>query len=330
MDIPLPDLDRHLVAQFQETTRSARRVIVGTHLNPDGDALGSALAVSHYLDALEVENEVVVHNGPPYNLKFLPGSDRIRHQSQWDDHDLAIVLDLDSLDRLGKVRETFESVPRMILIDHHIPHHEPGDLRIVDPTSPATALLLAELFLAFEHPISPAMATCLLTGIVTDTGSFRFRNTTPDSLAIAATLLKLGGDISLVSEEVYQKRPLAATRLMGFALENLQLSPDGRVCWSVLRLEDFDRLGASEEHTEGIVSELMAIDTVQIAALIREPKQDRVRASLRSRAGIDVASAAREFGGGGHKNAAGCTFMDESIDQVEQKLVQRLRQCLES
>ncbi len=327
--MPTTALDPQEIEAFFESIGSARRAIIGTHLNPDGDALGSALAMSHLLDALEVEHEVVLHNGPPNNLKFLPGVDRVRHEAGLKDHDLAIVLDLDSLDRLGRVRPVFERAPKLILIDHHVPHHEPGDIRLVDATSPATALILARVFFEGRVNITPAIATCLLTGIVTDTGSFRFRNTTAESLAAASRLLELGGDICLVSEEVYQKRPVAAAKLLGHALDNLKFTDDNRICWAVLRHEDFEKFHAIEEHTEGIVSELMSIDTVQIAALVREPTFGRVRASLRSREAIDVAEAAREFGGGGHRNAAGCTF-EEPIESAEARLVERLRQCLAS
>lgn len=330
MEYPLPiDPKAPLhVQEFLQTVDAASSVLVGTHLNPDGDALGSALAMSLFLDQRGKANEVVCNNLAPYNLEFLPSVDRLKLEPT-STHDLGILLDLDSLERLGRVRGHFERCSKLIVIDHHIPHQKPGDLRIVDTHAPATALILARLLEACGARIDPEIATCLLAGIVTDTGSFRYRNTTPESLEVASRLLSHGGDIVRISEEVYQRRPLTSVRLLGKTLDNLRLAQDDRLAWSTLSLRDFQESGAGEEHTEGLVNELLSIHTVKIAALIREPKPGKVRASIRSRDQIDVAAAARSFGGGGHKNAAGCTF-DVSLEEAERRLVEALRTCLAS
>ncbi len=304
-------------------------MLIGTHLNPDGDALGSALAVSHLLDGMGIYNEVLNHHAPPANLEFLPGVSRIRQQPTREKFDLCVVLDLDSLDRLGNAEPYFEACTRLVVVDHHIPHEAPGDLRIVDPSSPATAAILAEMFLHVEAEITPDIATCLLTGIVTDTGSFRFRNTTPQALWLSARLLELGGDINLVSEEIFHRKPLSGARLLGFMLEQMVLESDDRIAYSVLDGRDFEATGARDEDTEGFVNELLSIRTVQIAALIREPRHGRIRISLRSRGDYDVAEVARAFGGGGHRNAAGCAF-DATPEEAVRDLVPRLHTCLES
>jgi len=308
---------------------SASSVLIGTHLNPDGDALGSALAVSLLLDGLDIENEVVCHHAPPPNLLFLPGVARVRQKPKHDKHDLGIILDLDSSERLGDTAMYFEHCPRVAVIDHHVPHEAPGDLRIIDTSAAATAAILTRLFIELGFEITPDMATCLLTGIVTDTGSFRFRNTTPESLHLSAQLLERGGDINRVSEEIFQRKPLSSARLLGGLLEDFILECDGRLCWGALRLQDFESAQASDEDTEGFVNELLSIQTVQIAALFREPKPHKIRVSLRSRGDFDVAAVAREFGGGGHRNAAGCSF-DLYLDEVVHMLIPRLRKCLES
>jgi phosphoesterase RecJ-like protein len=318
-----------LAGQFLEEIRKASSVLVGSHLNPDGDALGSALAVSHYLDGLGVSNEVLSNNQTPKNLEFLPGVDRVRSEPLRTDHDLAIVLDLDSLDRLGSVRPFFEACPRMVVIDHHVPHAAPGDLRIVDVEAPATSLILARLLIALEAPLTPEIATCLLTGIFTDTGSFRFRNTTPESLSLSAILLEKGADINMVSEEIYGRIPLSAQRLYGRVLQRMKLTKNNRVCWSTLRLTDFTETGAADEDTEGFANDLLCGATVEIAAFFRETKPDCIRTSIRSRRDFDVSAVAREFGGGGHRNAAGCTIHGP-LDQAAASVVERLESCLES
>ncbi len=318
-----------IAAAFKKELEAASSVLIGSHLNPDGDALGSALAMSHYLDGLGISNEVVCHHPAPRNLQFLPGVQRIKQVPLDEKHDLGIVVDLDSLDRLGNAEPYFLQCSRTIFIDHHVPHEAPGDLRIVDTDSPATALILTRLLLYLEATITPDIATCLITGIVTDTGSFRFRNTTAEALSLSAELLEHGGDIGTVAEEIFQRKPVASVRLLGVTLASMRLESSDRIAWSALRHQDFEATGASDEDTEGFVNELLSIDTVQIAALLREAKPGRTRCSLRSRRGFDVASVARVFGGGGHVNAAGCTF-DTGPSEAAELLVAEMRRCLGS
>lgn len=304
-------------------------MLIGTHLNPDGDALGSALALSLYLDHKGVANEVLCQHSAPDNLQFVPHVGRVRQVPSSEKYDLAVVVDLDAVDRLGSVREHFARVPFTIVVDHHVPHEAPGDYRIVDTSAPATAAILTEMFFESRALVTPDMATCLLTGIVTDTGSFRFRNTTPEALMLSARLLELGGDITLISEEVFHRKKLASARLLGHLLEHMRLECDEQVAYGILRDRDFERCGARDEDTEGFVNELLSVRTVQIAALAREHRPGRVRVSLRSRGSFDVAAVAREFGGGGHANAAGCSF-DGDPEEAMAQLLPVIRQCLES
>lgn len=319
-----------MARQFQSELQSAKRVLIGTHLNPDGDALGSAVGLSQYLDQLGIVNSVVCHHEAPKNLRFLPGVDRVRKAIAPDqEYDLGIICDLEALERLGSLQPAFECLPRTVVIDHHVPVEQPGDLRIVDTSASATAAILSELFGALEANITPEMATCLLTGIVTDTGSFRFRNTNPKALSIAATLLDHGADITRISEEIFQTRPLAGARLLGRMLDKLNLECDGQLCWSLLSQTDFAEAEATDELTEGFVNELLSIETVQIAFLARETKPGKARISVRSRGGYDVSEIARQFGGGGHRNAAGLTF-DSDLDAQLGDLRAAIRTCLES
>jgi phosphoesterase RecJ-like protein len=312
---------------FQEELSRASSVLIGTHMNPDGDALGSALALSHYLDAIGCDNEVICHHAAPRNLRFLPGLNRVKQIPKEAKYDLGVVLDLDSLDRLGNTAEFFATCSRTVVIDHHVPHEKPGDLRIVDTSAPATAVILTRLLIDLGARITPEIATCLLTGIVTDTGSFRFRNTTPEALSLSAYLLEHGGDLTMVQEEIFQSKSLASARLLGRSLETMRLDCANQIAWSTLSARDFEIAEASDEDTEGFVNELLFITSVQVAALMREPKPGKVRCSLRSRGEYDVAAVARTFGGGGHKNAAGCTI-DGPLEEAEEQLVRGLKQCL--
>lgn len=322
-------VDRELVAMFKEELSEAKTVLIGTHLSPDGDALGSAMAMSMYLDSIGVQNEVLCHHPAPRNLEFLPGVERVQQAPKLDHYDLGIVLDLDSMERLGKMEPYFAKCRRLAVIDHHIPHAAPGDLRIVDTDAPATAVILTRLLVELKATITPEMATCLLAGVVTDTGSFRFRNTTPESLALSAYLLECGGDLNRISEEVFQSKTLSSVQLLGHTLEVMRLACDEKVAWSVLSHDDFERTGGADQDTEGFVNEMLFITTVQIAALMREPVKGKVRCSIRSRGNYDVAEVARHFGGGGHRNAAGCTI-ELPLEQAEEQLVARLKECLAS
>ena len=315
---------------FATELQTAKRVLIGTHLNPDGDALGSAVGLSQYLDQLGIVNSVVCHHEAPRNLRFLPGVDRVRQSVAPDqEYDLGIICDLDSLERLGSLQPAFEALPRTVVIDHHVPMEQPGDLRIIDTAASATAVILTEMLTFLDAAFTPEMATCLLTGIVTDTGSFRFRNTNPKALALAATLLDHGADIAKVSEEIFQRRPLSGARILGRMLDKFVLECDDQLCWSYLEFEDFESSGAKDEDTEGFVNELLSIDTVQIAFLARENKPGRARVSIRSRGGFDVAEIARQFGGGGHRNAAGLTFDSDIHGQVAE-LRSAIAACLAS
>lgn len=322
-------IPQSFVDAFRAKLQAATHVRIATHLNPDGDALGSALAMSLALDQHGISNSVLCNNPAPYNLRFLPKVDSVRTDGDERAADLAIVLDLNNFDRLGRARPWIEEVSDLVLIDHHVPHHTPGNLRLVDTTKPATCHLLTLVFEAMGWEITPEVATCLLTGVVTDTGSFRFRNTSAESLEIAARLLSHGGNIVQVGEEVYMKKPRASLQLQGRALEKMHLTHEDRLAWTVLDESDFAEFGALEEHTEGLTNDLLSINTVQLAAVIRKPIGGKLRASIRSREPYDVSQVAVEFGGGGHRNAAGCTY-DGPIAEFEARLVKALEACLAS
>ena len=316
----LTDLANQLVARVSQS----KNVLIGTHLNPDGDAIGSALAVSQWLDNLGIANEVICNNLPPGYLQFLPGCAKVRLQPERAGHDMGIIVDLDSLERLGSCRPYFEALPFLALIDHHIPHEKPGDLRIVEKHAPATASILADII----PDIDPAMALCLLTGLVTDTGGFRFPNTSARSLHQAAELVEKGANLSLVMSECFLNRDEPAIHLLGRVLANMKISCGGRLAGAVLQPGWFIELGALEEHTEGIVNEILSIRTVQAAFVLRQGKFGKVKGSLRSKGDIDMAKIAQGIGGGGHKNAAGVTI-EASLEEAERIVERAIAEVLE-
>ncbi|HXH62267.1 MAG TPA: bifunctional oligoribonuclease/PAP phosphatase NrnA [Fimbriimonadaceae bacterium] len=320
---------KDLLPAFLTEVQSAKGVLIGTHVNPDGDAIGAALAVSHALDQLEVEHEVLCADPPPYYLKFLPGAERIRQIPEGEGHSLGVILDLEAPKRLGSVRKYFEECDRTVVIDHHVPMEALGDLRIVVPGSPATCQILVDLFSEGPVKITPEMADCLLTGILTDTGSFRYPNTDAHSLHSAGMLLEHGAQLPRITQEVYMSKERPAIELTARAIVRMKTDCHGQIAWSTLPLEVIEEVGAQDQHTEGIVNELLSIQGVRIAMLLRESRPLKIKGSLRSVGDLDVAAVAHAFGGGGHVNAAGVTF-DGSMEEAVDQLVAALKQCLES
>lgn len=314
--------------ELREEIEKANSIVVTSHVNPDGDAYGSVLGFSLMLDGLGIDHDVVMHHEPPRNLRFLPGIDRTKRESRWSEPDLLVILDLEATSRLGSsVLPLFEKAKRVVVIDHHVPHEQPGDLRIVSTKSPATAAILNDLFVG-NVEITADMATNLMTGIVTDTGSFKYPNTTSHCLHVSAALLEAGANLPLIIEEVYMTRSLSSAKILGHVLAQVKTDADGKIAWAVIPQHVFEELGATDEDTEGIVNEILSLDGVLIAAILRESVKGKIRGSLRSRGKIDVARAAREFGGGGHENAAGVTF-EGDVSTAERSLVEVLRNCLE-
>lgn len=293
------------------TLKRSKRVVVGSHLNPDGDAVGSALAMSFALDQLGVPHDVRFHHPVPDNLAFLPGADRVSSSLEGGPWDTGLVLDLEALDRLGSVRPCFDQAEHMILVDHHLPVAAPGDLRVVDTTYPATCSILVELFQRSEVTVTPEIARCLAVGILTDTGNFRYPNTTAQSLHQVAWLVENGADLSAISDEVYMQRPLASARIGGYAQEKMTVCCQGKLGYCTLPFAKFEEYGATEDDTEGVVNEILSVKGIKVAFLLRESRPGKVRGSVRSRDDIDVAAIVREFGGGGHKNAAGVSFQGD-------------------
>ncbi len=313
---------------LRKELESARHIIVGTHVNPDGDALGSLFAFSELLTQMGISHDAMCADPVPNYLEFLPRPQPITTDPT-QPPDLAVILDLEALDRLGRIRPHFESAPRSVVIDHHEVFEAPGDLRIISTKSPATSAIVADLLLGSEVNLTPDMATNLLTGILTDTGSFRFPNTTPHCMHVAADLLESGANLRQINDAVYLNRPLRAVRLLASALSNLKLAANDQVAYTVLKRIDYERAGAIEEDSEGIVNELLAISTVRMAAILRETPSGKIKISIRSQGALDTTRVARQFGGGGHINASGASS-ELPIEQAAEVLVKAMVQCLAS
>ncbi len=311
---------------------AAERVVLAGHVNPDGDTLGCILALAHALRALGKETTVLSADGVPDIYAWLPGAEWVERMTEPRDFDLGIVCDAGALNRIGtSLMPIFAAVPHLIDIDHHVADGPFGDIQILDATAAATAELVWQVIRALARATRRDLATrevaeCLMTGIITDTGSFRFLNVTPRTFLLAAHLQRLGALPAEIAEQVFENRTFASLKLLGRALDSLQTTPDGRVAWARVTAQDFHELGAVDAETEGIVNNVRAVRDAQIGILFREIPGRKVRVSLRARDGADVNKIANAFGGGGHKLAAGCSLEPPLAEAERAVLAETIRQ----
>lgn len=315
-----------------EAILNAKRIVLAAHVNPDGDTLGCVLALTHLLRGLGKDALPLSADGVPDIYRWLSGTEWVQTSTERRDFDLAIVCDAGALERVGRsVIPVIESAPNLIDIDHHVADGPFGDIRILDSRAAATAELVWELIFALENktgkePATKAIADCLMVGLITDTGSFKFPNVTPKTFLLAARLQRLGAVPSEISELVYENKSFASLKLLGRALDALQTTEDGRIAWTHVTATDFAELGAEDADTEGIVTHVRAVKGVQIGILFREVPGGKIRISLRAREGADVNKIANVFGGGGHKLAAGCSLLPPLADVEQAVLAEAIRQ----
>lgn len=308
--------------------RRSRRFLVAAHVNPESDALGSALALAGLLRKLGKSVQVINDGGTTEALRFLPGSDRVVATLREPVRaDVAITVDVPVFKRVGRVGPWLKQATRLISIDHHVSHEGFGDINWVDPTAAATGQMIYWLFQAMHVRPSREDAVCMYAALVTDTGSFKYRNTTPDVHLMAADLIRLGRiNPMVVSQHLYEAHQITGLQALGEVLRGLQRTPDGRIAWVEVPRRLVARAGP--DIIDEIVNYPRAIKGVEVAAALREsPQPGAVRASLRSKGSVDVDRIARAFGGGGHMAASGCT-VPGTLRQARARLLAEIRKHL--
>ncbi|HLW48865.1 MAG TPA: DHHA1 domain-containing protein [bacterium] len=307
-------------------TLLGRRVLLLNHVSPDGDCLGSTLALARALRARGQHAVVASSDGVPDMYRFLPGAEQVVSEIAADTpFGAAVFMECSTPDRAGALAGRAVGAPLWINIDHHVSNGGYGDLILYDPAAAAVGELVTPIVQALG-PIDAPTATCLMAALLTDTGSFRYASVTPRTLRIAADLVQAGASPADVFTRVYENRPAAAMRLLGMALDRLQLTPDGTVAWTAVTQEMLRASGAPMEESEGIVGTLRSIAGVRVALLFKE-EPDGIRVSLRARAGVRANVIAEAFGGGGHAAAAGFTatgplpdVMRRTLDAVQREM----------
>jgi phosphoesterase RecJ-like protein len=315
------------IKKLKKILRVNQRFIILSHVNPEPDTIGAALSFYHYLKALGKKVSVYNADGVPSFMRFMKHSEIIKTSIPDRNFDVAICVDAGSTDMLG---EHFDALKKNITvnIDHHRTNTMYGDLNIVDPDSSAACELTYTLFERVGIPIDRTVAALLLAGIIYDTGSFRYRNTTCKTLKVAAELIKLGADIGGISEKLYENQSLGRLKLLKTVLDTLELSSNGRIASVELTKNMYEATRTTKEDSEGMIDYPKSISGVVVAVLFREVEDEKYKISLRSKNDVNVSDIAEEFGGGGHKNAAGCTMEGLLFDvknKIFAKIVERLK-----
>ena len=313
------------VEAVADAIRGHDRFLLVTHENPDGDALGSLLALK--LALAELGKDAVMYlygSGPlPAEYRFMSLEELHRElPADWRERVL-VAVDCANESRLGPEPEPLASAPLVLDIDHHHDNSRFGTVNLVIPNASSTGEVLRDLFAELGVPLSPEIAEALYIALVTDTGRFQYTNTTAKTLRLAAELVEAGADVHRIFRDVYETVQFAKLKLLARALERAQIYDGGRLVISYLLRSDFTDIGAAETYSEGIIDYLRAVEGADMAAMIREPpRSDRParRVSLRaSNDELDVSAIARRSGGGGHRQAAGFSS-DDSIEEITEFL----------
>ncbi|HEX3586010.1 MAG TPA: bifunctional oligoribonuclease/PAP phosphatase NrnA [Candidatus Angelobacter sp.] len=308
------------LAQVLQEIQQRRRFLVTSHARPDGDAIGSTLALAQVLRKMGKSGEIVLGDPVPLLYHPLPGSETIVHSSQVNgDYDAVIILECDSVQRtrLCGLENQF-----LINIDHHISSRPFADINWIDPSAVATAELIFRLAQAAQVKITPEIATCLYTAVLTDTGAFCYAPTNACTFELAKFLVQHGADPGKIAQGVYFSSPMSKMCLLGAALSRLER--DGAITWMSVTRHDMERFGALEEDCEGLVNYALGIAGVEVAIFFREVAHERIRVSIRSKGAVNVAQIAQKFGGGGHECAGG--FSTEGpVEEAAKRVLAELR-----
>lgn len=307
----------------------ARHIVLMTHCNPDGDGIGSQLALYHALQA--AGKSVCMHNcdGVPRIYRFLEGADQVSSGKTFSgmQPDVIVSLDCGARSRLG-MPDAFFDRATLVNIDHHASNAEFGDINVVDSRYCATGAMIFDLMCSMGNSLTPAAARSIYTAVLTDTSSFRLSNVTPDVHRLAAQLLDAGAEPWEISTHVYESDSLAGIRLLTACLGTLELEHDGRSAWLYVDRNMYEQAGADVEDTEGFVDYGRRVRGVEIAVFIRpDTEADTWKVTFRSKKTADVSKLAAKFGGGGHVHAAGCR-MQGSMTEVREKVRQAVAQLL--
>lgn len=315
-----------LIAAFQ----GHNTFLVSSHVGPDGDAIGSALALKGLLEAMGKRADVVLADAVPNVYRWLPGADSVQRPDAYRGQaDAAILIDAGRTDRAGEAAALLEQAPCLIVIDHHLEEAPDGDLHFVDSTYAAAGNIVFELFETAEMPIPHEAAVCAYTALATDTGSFRYSNTDPRAHRAAAALIEAGVDVQDVTARVFNIISRAKFDLMQRVLPKAAFLHGGRVAYIEATAADLEAAGAENQDQDGLINHVRDVEGVDVAIFFKEYNGDATKVSFRSRPGFNAADVCKQFGGGGHAAAAGAT-LDMPLAAAREQVLSVVARVLES
>lgn len=298
----------------------SRNIAILSHIMPDGDNIGSSLALYNALSKIGKNAVFILDDDVPEVYKFLKGSQKT--EKPYNDHkfDLVIVLDCGDAGRLGRSSRYLEGT-KVINIDHHLSNSNFGLYNIVDTSAAATGEIIYRLINRLEIALDKDICECIYTGIVTDTGQFQYSNTTDLTHEIAADLIRHGAEPWKLYRAIYQNNSKSKMRLTGEAINSLEFHFQSKIASMIIRKEVFESVGAKDEDADGIINFARDINGVEVALLFKETEDGRVKIGFRSKDFINVSEIAQEFGGGGHKRAAGATVAG-AVENIKEKVIE--------
>lgn len=299
----------------------ADKIAIFPHVNADGDALGSSMALCLALKKVGKEAFVFAGEEPADNLKFMDDGFIKVEENCMDDVDISICVDCGDIQRLTHRKEAFLHAPFTICIDHHVSGTYFCDMNHIDHKAPATGHLIYNLIKSMDIEMDKEIGNRIYAAIATDTGNFQYENTNKESHDIISALYDVGIEPSKVATEIYESNPLSALKIQAKAIDIMEVLCDGKVAFSYVSEEMLNSVGAKMSETESIVPKLRSIKDVELAVFLKEYGKEEIKVSLRSKSYVDVAKIAAEFGGGGHVRASGFTMnmtLDEAVYNLKE------------
>jgi phosphoesterase RecJ-like protein len=297
------------VQDLLEALNEAQTVCIVGHIRPDGDCIGSQVGLAEALEHAGKTVTVWNDDGCPDKLRILDPDRRVRRPQSGHQFDAVVATDCASFERLGRCGEHTRDRKVFINIDHHTSNTKYADINWISPREPSTGELIYQLCGWAGWKINKRIANCLFAAVSTDTGSFQYATTTPETLEVASKLVSAGAELGELCEEIYQSYPLTRVRLLRHVYSKFRLTHDNRTAYFWLRKADYSRAGAHSEESEGLIDHIRAIEGVVVAIMFEETEPGLIRLSLRSKSNsVNVSDIAALFGGGGHKAAAGARF----------------------
>lgn len=314
--------------------RGSRTILITSHRDPDGDSIGSQLALAHLVENCGKSCRIINQGELPYKYGFLDPRGKIesvevteRQKDAGADLDLTFVLDCTSMSRVGEVERIIPPQTSMVNIDHHQDNERFGTFNYVDVNASAVGETIFSLIKAAAVPLTPEVANQLYAAILTDTGRFKFTNTTPCCLKVCAELIEKGADPRYVTNQIYFNHSLAFLKLLGSILRDPEITAEDRICSMIISQRTLRDLKVNPKELEGLVNYSLFLKGVKIGLLFTEKEDGKTKVNLRSQNEFDVAKVAKGFGGGGHRNAAGCQ-LDCSLDETKRIIVEQIQRML--